>query len=194
MSGIIPAMTRRIGIYSGTFDPVHRGHVAFALAAQKACDLEKVVLLPERQPRHKHRTAAFEHRLAMLELATAPHPQLSVLQLDEMQFSVTDTLPQLRQQFPGAQLALLLGSDVVSRLAEWPSITTLLTAMELIIGMRQADNVAELHVALDKLQAKYHPIPSPNPHLASSRIRSQHHTDLDPSVDRYIEQHSLYKV
>jgi nicotinate-nucleotide adenylyltransferase len=194
MSGIIHAMTRRIGIYSGTFDPVHRGHVAFALAAQKACDLEKIVLLPERQPRHKHRTAAFEHRLAMLELATAPHPQLSVLPLGETQFSVTDTLPQLRRQFPGAQLALLMGSDVVAQLADWPGITTLLAAMELIVGMRQADNVAELHVVLDKLQAKYHLIPSPNPSLASSHIRSQHHTDLDPGVVRYIDQHSLYKV
>jgi nicotinate-nucleotide adenylyltransferase len=187
-------MTRRIGIYSGTFDPVHRGHVAFALAAQKSCDLEKVVLLPEQNPRHKHQTADFEHRLAMLELATTRHPQLSVLQLDETQFSVADTLPRLRQQFPGAQLTLLLGSDVVSRLADWPGITALLTAMELIVGMRQADDVAELQVVLDKLQAKYYLVPSPNPNLASSHIRSQHHTDLDPSVAQYINRYSLYKV
>ncbi|HVI69805.1 MAG TPA: adenylyltransferase/cytidyltransferase family protein, partial [Magnetospirillaceae bacterium] len=61
---------KRVGVFSGTFDPVHRGHLAFALSAQKRAQLDTVVFLPEHSPRGKIAVGSFTHRLEMLRLAT----------------------------------------------------------------------------------------------------------------------------
>ncbi|HEU5121705.1 MAG TPA: adenylyltransferase/cytidyltransferase family protein, partial [Candidatus Saccharimonadales bacterium] len=68
---------RRIGIYSGTFDPVHYGHIAFAASAIRACNLDEVVFLPEPQPRYKAGVTDIAHRLALLTMATAAQSNLT---------------------------------------------------------------------------------------------------------------------
>src|SRR5688572_2239805 len=131
----------RIGVFSGTFDPVHRGHVAFALAALKQCALDKVVLLPERSLRGKLGVSDFKHILHMLRLAVRPHRKLSVLALDDRQFTVGHTLPQLQEKYEGAELVLLLGSDVVQTFGfRWPGIDTLLSSVELAITTRAGES------------------------------------------------------
>jgi nicotinate-nucleotide adenylyltransferase len=69
----------RIGIYSGTFDPVHSGHISFALQSLKAAKLDKVYFLPERRPRNKQQVEHFGHRVAMLKRAIKPYPEFNVL-------------------------------------------------------------------------------------------------------------------
>src|SRR4051812_4657029 len=95
---------KRIGIYAGTFDPVHSGHVSFALQALKAAELDKVYFLPERRPRNKQHVEHFGHRTAMLKRAAQPHSQFEVLEMVDISFSVERTLPKLQKQFEGDQL------------------------------------------------------------------------------------------
>lgn len=130
---------KRIGIYSGTFDPVHAGHIAFALQALREAKIDHIYFMPERHPRHKHHVAHFAHRVAMLRRALRPYEQLDVLEMEDKEFSVTRTLPRLRRRFEGAELVYLCGSDVVRHMAVWPHVRQFLEHVELCIGLRDSE-------------------------------------------------------
>lgn len=171
-------MKSRIGIYSGTFDPVHAGHIAFARAAARACRLSEVVFLPERQPREKQQVTPLKMRLSQLETAVAPYPELRVVALKDRQFSVQETLPRLQALFAGAELTLLVGSDVVRTFRyRWEGLELLLRAMPLAIGMRKGDDQAETEAIIKELAAQYKLvltpayIHTPHAHLTSSQLR-----------------------
>jgi nicotinate (nicotinamide) nucleotide adenylyltransferase len=192
-------MAKRIGIYAGTFDPVHAGHLAFALQALKAAGLDKVYFLPERRPRGKGHVEHFGHRVAMLRQATKPHPQFEVLELPDVSFSVRYTLPRLRKQFGDSQLFFLFGSDIVSHLPEWP-LAERLVENELIIGVRNQDDSAKLQQAISGWPLQPRAImllPSYAPTVSSGKIRralgrgSKAKGSLS-SVARYSNRHWLY--
>src|SRR5258706_15577528 len=105
-------MQKHIGIYSGTFDPVHPGHVAFALETLQTCKLDEVIFLPEQTPRDKQAVTDLSHRIALLERALADEPNMRVLKLRSPQFTVADTLPEIYAALKDTQLTLLVGSDV----------------------------------------------------------------------------------
>jgi nicotinate-nucleotide adenylyltransferase len=132
---------RRVGIYAGTFDPVHTGHIAFALQAIEQAGLDEVIFLPERRPRLKTGVEHFGHRVAMLNRAVRPHPKLSVAEIVDARFNVQRTLPRLKKTFPGATLVLLMGSDVAVTMPYWPDSDKLLKACELVIGVRGDESV-----------------------------------------------------
>jgi len=112
------------GIFGGTFDPVHLGHVALAAAALRELPLSEVLWLPSGSPGHRAPpVASGAHRLAMLELALAGHPRFRIdsaeLASDAPTYTV-HTLTRLRREFGGAQpLVLLLGADSFLSLPTW---------------------------------------------------------------------------
>lgn len=126
----------RIGIYAGTFDPIHAGHVAFALQAIEKANLDEVVIMPERRPRFKDGPEHYGHRIAMVKRAIRPHDKLSVLETVERYFTVRKTLPQLKRIFRDADLVLLAGSDVAEHIPDWYDAETLLRTVELVVGVR----------------------------------------------------------
>lgn len=126
----------KIGILSGTFDPVHAGHLAFALQAIEEVGLDKVYLSPESMPRRKNQVTHEAHRAAMLRLAIKPHSRLGVLELPDKYFSVAKTLPRLIQKFPSDELFYLCGSDMIEHMAEWEHVKILMDKMGLIVGLR----------------------------------------------------------
>lgn len=187
----------RVGIFSGTFDPVHRGHIAFALAALKQCQLDKVVLLPERSPRGKLGVSDFKHRLRMLRLAVRPHRKLSVLALPDTQFTAQQTLPQLQAKYPGAQLVMLLGSDVVQTFGfRWPGLDTLLQSVELAISTRAGESESALREFLDTLDQPFTAtfVNGPHAHLSATEVRKGNLQGIEPLVRDYIEQNQLYQA
>jgi nicotinate (nicotinamide) nucleotide adenylyltransferase len=129
----------RIGIYSGTFDPIHQGHLAFAEAALEACKLNSVVFLPERRPRGKRHATDISHRVALIERAAQGNASLRVLNLPVDQFTVANTLPTLRSTFKNADLIFLMGSDTVLTFP-WEGLDTLFQEASLAIGMRANDS------------------------------------------------------
>lgn len=134
----------RIGIYSGTFDPVHAGHLTFALQAMTAGRLDRLYFLPERQSRSKPGAEHFAHRVAMLKRAARPHRRFGVIESVEINFSVERTLPKLFKQFSHSQLIFLVGSDVAAQLANWPKVDHLLHHCELIIATRGQDTIEQM--------------------------------------------------
>jgi len=130
---------KRIGIFSGTFDPVHEGHVSFAKEALKHEKLDKVFFLVEPRPRRKQGVRALEHRIRMVELALAKEPKLGLIILEQARFDVAKTLPLLEARLPGAQLYMLMGEDGLGHLAHWPQIEQLTPKVHFVVGIRQHD-------------------------------------------------------
>lgn len=128
---------KRIGIYPGTFDPVHVGHIAFALQALESAKLDYLYFLPERRPRRKGDVTHYGHRVAMLRRAIRPHARFGLLDVPERHFTVVKTLPGIRRFVDSeATLVFLFGSDVATYLPAWPYIEALTREAEFCIGLR----------------------------------------------------------
>lgn len=191
---------KRIGIYSGTFDPVHAGHVSFALQALEAGKLDAVYFLPERRPRTKQGVEHFAHRVAMLKRATRPHRRLHVLELEDISFSIKTTLPRLKKRFAKAQLVFLMGSDVVQHVPTWPNANQLLISSELIVGVRAADALPLVQESIGRWTVQPQQaviIESMAASVSSRKIREalkqrQHIPGLLKSVERYSNHNWLY--
>src|ERR1700731_536182 len=114
----------RIGVFGGTFDPVHLGHLIAAEQAREQARLDQVVFVPAARPPHKPREslAPFGQRAEMLALAIAGHAafRLDDLEKDRPGPSYTaDTLEELHRRQPDASFALILGADCLPELATW---------------------------------------------------------------------------
>src|SRR5438270_9136818 len=124
-----------IGLFGGTFDPVHRGHVALARAALESCKLHRIYFVPANVPPHKprHSLTAFAHRFAMLALATASEKAFVPSMLEapqenpsarknrepEPNYSI-DTIRRLKSSLKGSdRLFLMIGMDAFSEIAQW---------------------------------------------------------------------------
>ena len=141
----------KVGIYPGSFDPIHSGHIAFALQAMSECNLSKVVFLPEPQPRGKPNITALLHRVALIDFAIQSKPGLELGQPVSRRFSVSNSLPKLTASYADAALTFLMGSDVVKTLDGWPHITTLLTKASLAIGLREGDTPDTMAAIMEQL-------------------------------------------
>ncbi len=191
---------KKIGIFSGAFDPVHKGHVAFALAAVEAAGLSKVYFAPEAKPRRKPGVTHISHRLAMLKLATRAHPKLDVIELPDKYFLSTTTLPRITKLFPESDLHILIGSDHLVHMPYWPRVDYLLKNTGLVIGVRGHDDVADTLERIMNLPTQpksIHVVDSPEPDLASGKVREQlrNHSpskEILPSVQAYAKKHWLY--
>lgn len=181
----------RVGVYTGTFDPVHNGHILFALAAAQAGKLDRVVFIPEPRPRYKPQATAMKDRLAMLRLATKEYPNFEVAELADEQFTVARTLPQLQRQY--GQISLLLGSDVAKTIPGWPNKELLFNKVNLIIGLRGKDSLAEIQNLFENERATFQCVPSPENTASSTRIRLQGNIEhLHPSIANYVTNNRLY--
>src|SRR3989344_6791443 len=186
-------ISKRIGIFAGSFDPVHKGHVAFALEALKQAKLDEVYFLPEIQPRGKDGITHIGHRVAMLELALKPHERLRVLELPDKQFTVAKTWPRLKQKFPGSRLLLLMGSDTFDGLLDWPNSEQLLNSVSLVVAYRNATTKPKPLASTSEI----YQLASPYPGVASRNIRSAIASGKPApgslkSVESYIAKNWLY--
>lgn len=196
---------KQIGVFAGTFDPIHAGHLAFADLAL-GLGLEKVIFLPEPRPRRKQGVHSLEHRLAMVKLAIAHNNAFSVIDLQQPKFTPLDTLPILQARFDGYEIVLLFGDDViknmVDHIADWPHLDDLANTVRLIIATRQ-DNRRDIKEGLNLLDNEYglrfrYMFVDPyKKNTSSSQIRralkaSLPVEGLPEGVLRYIRAHSLY--
>lgn len=131
----------RIGLFGGSFDPPHDGHVEPAKAALQALDLERVYFLPTADPPHKRgrQLAPPLARFAMVELALLAEPRLLVSGLeltpDREAFTV-DTVGHFRRRFPEADLHLLIGADSFAAFHSWVRWREIAAAARLVVLAR----------------------------------------------------------
>jgi nicotinate-nucleotide adenylyltransferase len=134
----------RIGLFGGTFNPIHRGHVAVARQLRQDFPLDRIYLIPSREPPHKSRSelADAQHRLAMIELVLTAADEdalcLSDLELRREGPSYTvDTVDALRRELaPEDDLFLIMGADAFLEVDAWRRWRTLLARVSLIVMSR----------------------------------------------------------
>lgn len=132
----------RIGIFGGTFDPVHIGHLVAALEARQALQLDRVLLTVANDPWQKSGLRSLtpaEDRFAVVAAAVEGIDGLeaSRLELDRGGESLTaDTVGELARAHPGATLFLVVGADVAAELSTWKRVEELVAAVELVVVER----------------------------------------------------------
>ncbi len=195
---------RRIGFFSGTFDPIHKGHIAFALQALEAANLDVIYFMPEAKPRRKDGMTHYSHRVAMLKIALKPYKNLRVFEVPDKQFSVQKTMPRLQARFKGDELLLLVGSDAamhLSNVGEWPGAKGMLEAFGLVVGMRGNADDDVIHKELrviENMVPELIVVRSKKRHASSRDIRlavrsGKHHDELLKGISSYIKQNWLYE-
>lgn len=193
-------MNKNIGIFAGSFNPVHSGHIAFALQAMNKAGLNMIYFLPERRPRQKTSLEHYGHRVAMLKQALKPHPKFKVLELVEASFSTKRTLPKLQTLFAGDNLYMLIGSNLIEGLSAWPDSGSLIKSTEFIVGLRSdvsKQDVEEVIKAWEYQPMGVKLINSFAPNVTSGRVRRALRKRMPTkgilkSVEKYSNQHWLY--
>jgi nicotinate-nucleotide adenylyltransferase len=131
----------KIGVFGGTFDPVHWGHLVLAEEARTAAGLDRVLFVPSALPPHKQdrRLTPFPHRLAMLKAALAGSPEFDVsdIESDESRphFSL-DTLTRLSELHAGDDLSFIIGSDSLLELPGWRGPHDIVRRWPLVVLVR----------------------------------------------------------
>jgi nicotinate-nucleotide adenylyltransferase len=204
----------RIGVFGGSFDPIHYGHLLAAECAREQARLDRVVFVPAAEPPHKPgiRLSEASHRIAMLSLAIGGHDAffVSSLEVDRGGTSFTvDTLADLAAQHPGDTLVLLLGPDSLAGLARWKDPCRIATLAEIVpIEREQLDDItastaesglagvlgdAAVTAILDR-RAQMPAIGIRATALRAATAQSRSIRYRTPrSVERYIATHGLYQ-
>ena len=196
---------RRIGMFGGAFDPPHIAHVALAQAAVDQLKLDELRIFPTGQAWHKARALTDgEHRLQMARLAFAG-VRNAVVDGRELQRSgptyTVDTLRQLTDEFPGAQLLLVIGADQAEALSSWRESAEIVRLATISVAARARPEPDAGEFDVSRLAGvPTETVELPSMPVSATEIRSrvkagQGIAQLVPAaVARYIEQHHLYRT
>jgi nicotinate-nucleotide adenylyltransferase len=154
-----------VGLFGGTFDPIHRGHLAVARAARERFDLGRILFVPASIPPHKRNLdiTSYAHRYAMVSLAVSgekafvPSDIESPEQLGETPSYSVETVKRLKKQLKKAdRLFFLIGMDAFADIAKWREPEALLRETEFIVMARPGYSLADVG---DSLPEKLRPDP-----------------------------------
>jgi nicotinate-nucleotide adenylyltransferase len=209
-----------LGVFGGTFNPIHFAHLRLAEEAREALGLARVLFIPSADPPHKKRElAGASHRLEMVARAIAANPSFEALtlELDRPGPSYTvETLQLLRKRYPGRSLWFLMGSDTLAELHTWHEPETLLGLTNLAVARRPGSADEPLAALISgKLAEGFHAAAGRLVHRSGTEIRSIPFAPLDISASDirrrishgasvryllpeaiidYIEKHRLYQL
>ena len=147
----------KLGIFGGTFDPVHNGHLAVAEYVHTMMELDRVLFIPAGQPWLKaDRTLSdAEHRLEMTRIATAGNPRFAVSDMEVLRDGPTytvDTLTALREEMgEGVEFYVILGADALSELHRWRRPAAVL-GMATVVGVTRVGTEAVNWAALESIR------------------------------------------
>ncbi len=200
-------MPERIGIFGGTFDPPHLGHLILASEAHAQLKLARLLWVLTPIPPHKlnQPISSLDHRLAMVKLALKGESafELSMIEVERSGPHYTlDTIRVFSSRYPNADLILLLGGDLLRDLPTWHRPADLVAACRQIGVMRRPGDsidMASLEKKIPGLNSKVKFVEAPLLEIASSEIRRRVARGLPfryyllPAVYQYIQKHKLYK-
>jgi len=186
-------LRQRIGVYGGTFDPIHDGHLKVAEAILKAFALDRMLFVVSAIPPHKRKQAIGSpfHRLAMVALATAHSPQMfvSTVELESPSRPYTiETLERLRMELQPVQLFFVMGADSFKDVTSWYEYERILSEHDVIVatrpGYRNDENIAanlapQLQARVVDLRGGLYPL---DEDLESARIYLTDYVEVDVSA------------
>jgi nicotinate-nucleotide adenylyltransferase len=199
---------RRIGIYGGTFDPVHHGHLVAAAEVHATLGLDHLVFMPAGQPPHKRDLTISDatHRVRMLELAIAGRTQFALstrdLAPDRPSYTV-DLLAHLHEAWgAGHTLFFVMGEDSLRDFPKWraPAQIAALAQLAVVTRPNVAVEVEAIIRAVPTLAGRVHPVTIPQLDIASHDLRERVAAarpiayQVPEAVERYIHETGLYRA
>lgn len=190
---------QRIGIFGGTFDPIHNVHLNAARAALDQAHLDRVLFVVSARPPHKKDdTAAMpEQRLAMVRAAIAGEPRFEVSDIEFHRDGPSythDTLAEFARVYPESELFLIIGDDSFAEFPSWRAPDAILAHAKLLVLPRPG----KTRTAPESMRGKYEYLPFQESDMSSTEIRrrvesGQTIAGLVPeTVERFIGEHRLY--
>jgi nicotinate-nucleotide adenylyltransferase len=205
-------MATRVGLYGGTFDPIHVGHLIVARAVHEQLSLDRMVVIPSARPPHKSPMGltASSHRLAMARLAVESEPGFEVSDCEAKRTGPSytiDTVAEFRGTLgPDAELIWIIGADTLGELASWYRVGELVEACRFIVVARPGYESPDLTALRAQLTAEQinrlrdSLIDTPRIDISATEIRqrvgkgSSIRWLVPESVCRYIIDHQLYRT
>jgi nicotinate-nucleotide adenylyltransferase len=201
----------RVGVFGGTFDPVHQGHLILAEQCREQGRLDEVWFVPAPRPPHKEEQTLtrFDQRVEMLALALAGNPAFRVQDLEKERegpsYTVL-TLADLQRRHPGDELFLLIGSDTLADLPAWREPQRLVRHAGLLVTARpghpilsaadlarRLDLPADAPLRLEVVQAPLIDISSRDLRQRAAAGRSLRYL-VPRAVECYIHDKGLYRA
>lgn len=202
-------MMNTIGLFGGTFNPIHNGHLHIARAFADELKPDSVIFLPAGDPYHKTQPQTpAKHRFAMVQAAIADETRFAVSDIDMVRDGATytiDTVSIFRQHFPHAQLWWLLGMDSLLQLHTWKNWQTLVQQTNIAVAARDGTSLQQAPTALHSWigealqQGSLKILTVPEYTISSTQLREALAKGqnvqkwLPESVINYIQQHQLYR-
>lgn len=197
----------KLGIFGGTFDPIHNGHIVIAEHVRKSLDIDRVLFIPAGQPWFKANIPVTEarHRLEMVNLAVADSPKFEVSDIEVRREGSTytiDTLTALREEMGEAvEFFVILGTDALNELHRWRAPGEVLD-MATIVGVARPNADAVDREALESIRSGASEeivlVDGPRVDISAASVRRRIADGLPVDglipqvVHSYIERHGLY--
>jgi nicotinate-nucleotide adenylyltransferase len=193
-------MTARVGIMGGTFDPIHHGHLVAASEVASLFGLDEVIFVPTGEPWQKseRQVSPAEHRYLMTVIATASNPRFWVSRVDIDRPGPTytiDTIRDIADQRPGAELFFITGADALAQILSWKDAEDALKMARFIGVTRPGYELSDAHLPIDSVTL----IDVPAMAISSSDCRERVVAGrpvwylVPDGVVQYINKHRLYR-
>jgi nicotinate-nucleotide adenylyltransferase len=198
----------RIGVFGGSFDPVHMGHLTIAQDAVEQLELNRLIFVPAAVPPHKQGKTLVEgrHRFEMLQLATETNLSFEVSDMELQRGGVSytfDTMKQIQFEYPDAELFFIVGLDSLVELHLWRNIEQLLEVCTVVPFARGGEDPARVAEQIQlsnvwKTKLLERLIRIHEIEISASEIRMRLAEGLSirylvpPEVEMYIAEHHLY--
>ena len=195
----------RLGIYGGTFDPIHYGHLLLAERCREQLQLDEVWFIPAGTPPHKQGrvTTPARARADMIEFAVSGFPEFKVSRIEMERGGpsyTVQTLEQLRTAAPSRELFLLMGADSIAEFATWKDPARILELAQVVAVNRagESPDLSSLQSLLEQTGHSVRTVEMPAMGVSASEIRSRVTHGLSirfltpRPVEMYIRQHKLY--
>lgn len=189
----------RLGVMGGTFDPIHHGHLVAASEVQTRFGLDEVVFVPTGQPWQKdaREVSPAEHRYLMTVIATASNPRFTVSRVDIDRPGLTytiDTLRDLRNERPDAELFFITGADALAQILSWKDADELFDLAHFIGVTRPGYVLSESGLPADRVTLQEVPAMAISSTDCRARVeRAEPVWYLVPDgVVQYVNKYRLY--
>ena len=192
----------RIGIFGGTFNPPHIGHISAARDVVAALDLGKLLMIPTNIPPHKklpEGSASPQQRFEMVEIAASMVPMAEACDIEikrEGASYTADTVTELKKRYPNATLWLMIGTDMLDTFDKWYQPERILAACRLAAVARNDDDHEQIEQKAQELRKKlgaeidivYNSVVEGS----STEFRNGNERLVSSEIRRYIRKNGLY--
>lgn len=198
---------KKYGIFGGSFDPIHYGHLMICEYIKEEMGLDKVIFIPTGNPPHKDLGVSAEDRYEMVRIAISPNPDFEISDIETTRVNLSytvDTIRELKKIYKEEKLYFLIGLDSLFQLKTWKKIGDLSQEIEFVVALRpgyidkeEIDN--EIDFLRENFGTKINLIKTPLYEISSTDLRDRIHEGkslrylIPKKVLDYIEESGFYK-